>query len=80
MATRRPVILDRVTRRGSAPIWLFSTGTLAAVPDLYAEVTTSQRGPAFPRVLTTTRIGGVLLLDGSSCCSASPCSTSTSSS
>jgi MscS family membrane protein len=58
-----PVILDRVTRRGSAPIWLFSTGTLAAVPDLYAEVTTSQRVPAFPRVLTATRVGGVQLLD-----------------
>jgi len=54
-----PVILDRVTRPGGARIWLFSTGTLASVPNLYAEVTTSQRLHGFPRILTERRVGGV---------------------
>jgi MscS family membrane protein len=58
-----PVILDRVTRPGNVRVWLFSTGTLAAVPALYAEVTTSQSIGGFPRILTGTRVGGVLLFD-----------------
>lgn len=58
-----PVILDRVTRPGNVRIWLFSTGTLAAVPKLYAEVSTSQRIVGVPRILTSTRVGGALLFD-----------------
>ena len=56
------VHVDRVTR-GSSAVWLFAGDTLAAIPDVYEEVTTAQRETALPRFLTATGLGGLRLLD-----------------
>jgi MscS family membrane protein len=55
--------VDRLTRGGSPPVWLFAADTLAAVPDLYEQVTAAQRETAVPRFLTATGFGGLRLLD-----------------
>jgi MscS family membrane protein len=57
------VVLERVSRRNAAPIWLFSRRTLDSVPALYQEITASQsyRGVFGP--LARSRPGGVLLIE-----------------
>jgi MscS family membrane protein len=57
------IVLDRVTRGAGPPIWLFSNATLAVVPAVYDEVTLGWGDSALPRVLTSTRLGGVRLLE-----------------
>ncbi len=53
------IVLERVERSGSGPIWLFSTRTLARIPGLYEEVLASRAGGALPAFLTNTRLAGV---------------------
>jgi MscS family membrane protein len=53
------IVLERVRRRESDPIWLVSGTTLAAVPGLYAEVVSSRQHALLPAFLTTTRFGGL---------------------
>ncbi len=54
------VILERVERRDTGSIWLFSADTLAAIPDLYAEISaTSRPEQLLPQFLVRTRIFGV---------------------
>ncbi len=57
------IVLDRVNRGASGSIWLFSSRTLAAVPALYNEVTLGWSERGLPPFLTSTRIGGVRLLE-----------------
>ena len=62
-AGRVDIVLQRVQRRESAPIWLFSTATLDAVPQLHDEVVASRQNPLVPAFLRATRIGGVRLVE-----------------
>jgi MscS family membrane protein len=57
------VYVDRRVRGSTAPIWLFASDTLAAIPGLYDEVAAEQRETALPRILTTTGIAGLRLFD-----------------
>ena len=57
------IVLERVSRRDGAPVWLFSRRTLQLVPKLYEEVTTSQSFPRAVGYLARTRSGGILLLE-----------------
>jgi MscS family membrane protein len=57
------VILERVTRQDSAPIWLFSEATLSSVPALYGEVTTVFGEGSVPRFLTRTRVLGIRVFE-----------------
>jgi MscS family membrane protein len=49
------VFLDRLTRNGSPPIWLFASATLDDVPALYDDVTTRRREGPLSRFLVETR-------------------------
>ena len=54
------ITVERVTR--GKPVWLFSTKTLEAVPDLYDAVSTVPVENLVPLFLVETRIGDVVLL------------------
>ena len=56
------ILLERVTPRGGAPIWLFSQETLASVPVLYEELTLGW-GRLLPRFLVANRMGGIRLFE-----------------
>ena len=53
------VILERVERRGSDPVWLFSKATLHAVPALYQEVTRRDAASRLPDFVDRTGLGGL---------------------
>jgi MscS family membrane protein len=58
-----PIVLDRVKRGNGPPVWLFSDETLEAIPELYNVITLGQGDATLPRFLTSTRVGGVRLLE-----------------
>ena len=62
-ATAVEIVVERVEREKSGPIWLFSGGTLDAVPGLYQQLATSQAEAWLPRVLFDKRIASIRLLD-----------------
>jgi MscS family membrane protein len=53
------VVLERVERRGSDPVWLFSKATLHAVPALYQEVTRRDAARGLPDFVDRTGLGGL---------------------
>lgn len=57
------VVVERVTRGNTGPIWLFSQATLASVPALHEEVTLGWDDLGLPRFLTGTRVGGIRLFE-----------------
>jgi MscS family membrane protein len=57
------VLVDRLERGPTGAIWLFSRGTLDAIPALYQEITASQGEAVLPRFLTSTRLWNVRLAD-----------------
>ena len=58
---RVDIVLRRSARGGTAPIWLFASPTLTAVPDLYDEVTASRN--KLPSWFTRTRLRGVPIVE-----------------
>lgn len=56
------IVLDRVAGP-DGPVWLFSDRTLAAVPAVYDEIALRWGNVGIPRFLTSTRVGGVRLLE-----------------
>ena len=54
------ILLERVTRGKSGQIWLFSKQTLAAVPDLYDEVSAISVDAVLPEVLLKRFLGIIL--------------------
>ena len=57
------VVLERVERRGSDPVWLFSKATLDAVPALYQEVTRRDAASRLPDFVGRTGLGGLKRLE-----------------
>jgi MscS family membrane protein len=57
------IVLERVERGPTGPIWLFSGKTLEAIPGLYKEVTAARGDSGLPGFLTNTRVGGIRLLE-----------------
>ena len=57
------VVVERLPRRRTGPIWLFSADTLAAVPALYEEVTLGWSDGIVPRFLTGNRVAGIRLVE-----------------
>ena len=57
------VVVERITRRNSAPVWLFSRRTLSFVPDAYAEVNLVRLDRFIPDALARPRIFGIRLLE-----------------
>jgi MscS family membrane protein len=57
------IVLVRVKRGKDEPVWLFAGQTLAAVPALYQEVSSSAVDAVLPRFLSGARVGGVRLVE-----------------
>jgi MscS family membrane protein len=57
------LVLERVTRRGSKPAWLFSRQTLALIPEAYSEVNLVVIDRYLPGFLTKFRIAGIRLFE-----------------
>jgi MscS family membrane protein len=57
------ILVERVTRRGQEPVWLFSSTTLESIPLVYEEVALEWGGAVLPRFLTSTQIGGIRLVE-----------------
>jgi MscS family membrane protein len=57
------IVLERVDRKGSAPVWLFSRKTLESIPALYEEVNAISVENVLPAVLVNTRIAGIRLFE-----------------
>ena len=57
------VFVDRVQRGKTAPVWLFSSRTLAAIPRVYEEVERARGSALVPEFLTSTRVASVRLSD-----------------
>src|SRR5215472_12306481 len=55
------VDLVRVSNLANGDIWLFSSQTLAAVPDLYNQIEESRLESALPRFLVAEQVFGVPL-------------------
>jgi hypothetical protein len=59
-----PIVVERITPRGQPdPIWLFSSQTLEAVPELYEEILQSRSRALLPRFLTHNHVGGIPLFE-----------------
>jgi MscS family membrane protein len=57
------IVVERVVRADTGPIWLFSDQTLAAVPALYEEVTRSWGNGILGRLLTRAHVERVRALE-----------------
>ena len=57
------IVLERVTPKNAAPVWLFSKETLTAIPDVYDEVDLVELGRFLPDVLAKPRIAGIRLFE-----------------
>jgi MscS family membrane protein len=58
-----PIVVHRVERETFGQIWLFSPGTLDAVPELYAQVAESRADWRVPGFLFNRRVGGLTLFE-----------------
>lgn len=56
------IIVERVRRKDSAPVWLFSQKTLNATPELYAELETETAPPGPIKFLLETKIAHIALI------------------
>jgi MscS family membrane protein len=57
------ILVERVKRGVSPPVWLFSRQTLDAIPGLYEEVAALSVDTLLPRFLVDTRVGGIALFE-----------------
>ena len=57
------IILERVDRGKSGSLWLFSSKTLDAIPDLYDEINGVSVESVLPEFLANTRIAGIVLFE-----------------
>lgn len=57
------VLLERVARDKSGPIWLFSRETLNRIPSLYQEINVTSIDSILPAFLVNTRFGGIALFE-----------------
>jgi MscS family membrane protein len=57
------VVVERITRGDSAPLWLFSRSTLASIPDAFDEIDLVAVDRFVPQILGKPRIAGVRLFE-----------------
>ena len=57
------IVVERVTRRGSRPVWLFSRQTLDSIPDVFDEIDLVSVDRYLPGFLTKPQIGGIRLFE-----------------
>lgn len=57
------ILVERVDRGKSGPVWLFSSKTLANIPELYEEINVLPVDNVLPPVLVNTRFAGIALFE-----------------
>lgn len=57
------IFVERVDRGKSGSVWLFSSKTLDAIPDLYEEINVTPVDRFLPEVLVNTRFAGIPLFE-----------------
>ncbi len=57
------IVMERLPGGDPGPIWLFSSKTLEAIPSVYEEIAIERSISRVPRVLTTTRVAGIRLIE-----------------
>ena len=57
------IILERVNRGKTGPIWIFSSETLESIPDLFAEIDEVPVESILPGFLVNTRLAGIVLFE-----------------
>ncbi|HEX2452744.1 MAG TPA: mechanosensitive ion channel family protein [Vicinamibacterales bacterium] len=57
------IVLERLPRGEAGPVWLFSSRTLASIPDVYDEIALERHVRFVPRFLIDTRLGGARLVE-----------------
>ena len=57
------ILVERFQRQDAAPVWLFSSSTLASIPTVYEEIASSPIETGLPRFLTNTRVRGIRLFE-----------------
>ena len=62
------IIVERVTRGKSLPLWLFSSKTLDGIPDLYEEIGGTPVENILPAFLVNTRFAGIVLFQWLAIC------------
>ena len=53
------ILVERVDRGKSGPLWLFSSKTLDSIPDLYDEINVVSVDTVLPKFLVNTRFAGI---------------------
>ncbi len=61
--TNLGVFLERVERKDAPPIWLFSTATLASIPELYEQINVAPVEATLPKFLVNRKVAGVALYE-----------------
>ena len=57
------ILVERVDRTNSGPIWLFASQTLDSIPDLYEEINVVSVDTLLPQSWVKTRVAGVPLFE-----------------
>ena len=57
------IIVERVDRGKSGPLWIFSKATLDSIPDLYKEINEISVESVLPEFLVNTRFAGIVLFE-----------------
>jgi MscS family membrane protein len=57
------IIVERVDRGNSGPIWLFSHETLDSIPDLYEQINVVSADNVLPEFLVNARFAGIALFE-----------------
>jgi MscS family membrane protein len=55
------IYVERVDRKKSGPLWLFSSKTLDSIPDMYEEINVVSLDTVLPEFLVNTRFAGIAL-------------------
>ena len=57
------IVVERLSRGDPGPIWLFSAGTLEAIPAVHDEIVKNRKNAILPEFLVSSRFAGIRLMD-----------------
>ena len=57
------IVVERLSRGDPGPIWLFSAGTLEAIPAVHDEIVNNLQNAILPEFLVSSRFAGIRLMD-----------------
>lgn len=57
------IVVERLSRGDPGPVWLFSAGTLEAIPAVHGEIVNDRQNAILPEFLVSSRFAGIRLMD-----------------